>query len=63
MEFLIKNIIQRMEALINRGNEVFSTERKSICLDENKDKEVSKEKKQKGDKLIQNVCSFKVHEK
>ena len=60
MEFLIKNIIQRMEELINKGNEVFITERKSISLDIEKDEEISKEKKQKDDKLIQNSCSFQI---
>ena len=41
MEFLIKNIIQRMEAMQSKGNEVFSTDRKSVALDPEKHNEVS----------------------
>ena len=63
MEFLIKNIIQRMDALISKPNEVFSYDIKSFCEDNDKDKEISKEKKQKDkdDKLITINCSFKDH--
>ena len=63
MEFLIKNIIQRMDALISKPNEVFSYDIKSFCLDNKEDKEVSEEKKQKDkdDKLITINCSFKDH--
>ena len=32
MEFLIKNIIKRMEDMSQKGNEVFTTERKSVAL-------------------------------
>ena len=61
MEFLIKNIIQRMDALISKPNEVFSYDIKSFCSDNDKYKEISKEKKQKDDKLITINCSFKDH--
>ena len=33
MEFLIKTIIKRMEDMASKGNEVFTTERKSVALD------------------------------
>ena len=36
MEFLIKTIIKRMEDMASKGNEVFSTERKSVALDPEK---------------------------
>ena len=36
MEFLIKAIIKRMEDMASKGNEVFSTERKSVALDPEK---------------------------
>ena len=36
MEFLIKTIIKRMEDIVSKGNEVFTTERKSITLDPEK---------------------------
>ena len=47
MEFLIKNIIQRMEAMQSKGNEVFSTDRKSVALDPEKHNEVAQKRKQK----------------
>ena len=36
MEFLIKNIIKRMEDMSSKGNEVFTTDRKSVALDPEK---------------------------
>ena len=36
MEFLIKTIIKRMEDMSSKGNEVFTTERKSVALDPEK---------------------------
>ena len=36
MEFLIKTIIKRMEDMASKGNEVFTTERKSVALDPEK---------------------------
>ena len=47
MEYLIKNIIQRMEAMQSKGNEVFSTDRKSVALDHEQHTEVSQKRKQK----------------
>jgi 50S ribosomal subunit-associated GTPase HflX len=41
MEYLIKNIIQRMEAMQSKGNEeVFNTNRKNVTLDPEKHNEV-----------------------
>ena len=50
MEFLIKNIIKRMEDMSQKGNEVFTTERKSVALDPEKhnEKAVSQRKKNDG---------------
>ena len=36
MDFLIKTIIKRMEDMSSKGNEVFTTERKSVALDPEK---------------------------
>ena len=36
MAFLIKAIIKRMEDMQNKGNEVFTTDRKSVALDPEK---------------------------
>ena len=36
MEYLIKTIIKRMEDMASKGNEVFTTERKSVALDPEK---------------------------
>ena len=47
MEYLIKNIIQRMESMQSKGNEVFTTERKSVALDPEKHNEVAQKRKQK----------------
>ena len=41
MEFLIKNIIKRMEDMSQKGNEVFTTERKSVALDPQKHTETA----------------------
>ncbi len=50
MEFLIKNIIKRMEDFSQKGNEVFTTERKNVALDPEKhnEKAVSQRKKKDG---------------
>ena len=47
MEYLIKNIIQRMAAMQSKGNEVFTTDRKSVALDPEKHNEVAQKRKQK----------------
>ena len=49
MEFLIKNIIQRMEAMQSKGNEVFTTERKSVNLDPEKHTQTATATKRKKD--------------
>jgi hypothetical protein len=50
MEYLIKNIIKRMEDFAQKGNEVFTTERKNVALDPQKhnEKGVSQRKKNNG---------------
>ena len=50
MEYLIKNIIKRMEDFAQKGNEVFTTERKNVALDPEKhnEKAVSQRKKNDG---------------
>ena len=51
MEYLIKNIIiKRMEDFAQKGNEVFTTERKNVALDPQKhnEKAVSQRKKNNG---------------
>jgi len=47
MEFLIKNIIKRMEDMSQKGNEVFTTERKSVALDPQKHTETAAAKGRK----------------
>ena len=47
MEYLIKNIIQRMESMQSKGTEVFNTDRKSVALDPEKHNEVAQKRKQK----------------
>ena len=49
MQFLINNIIQRMEAVQSKGNEVFSAERKNVNLDPVKHNESGQKRKQKKD--------------
>ena len=49
MQFLINNIIQRMEAVQSKGNKVFSDERKYVNLDPVKHNESGKKRKQKKD--------------
>ena len=36
MEFLIRNIVERMESYASKGNDVFTTDRKSVVLDQKK---------------------------
>ena len=47
MEFLIKSIIKRMEDMASKGNEVFTTERKSVVLDPEKHSLRTAEKRKK----------------
>ena len=47
MEFLIKNIIKRMEDMSQKGNEVFTTERKSVALDPQKHNETATAQRKK----------------
>ena len=49
MQFLINNIIQRMEAVQSKGKEVFSDERKIVNLDPVKHNESGQKRKQKKD--------------
>jgi len=49
MEFLIKNIIKRMEDMSQKGNEVFTTERKSVALDPQKHNEATTKQRAKKD--------------
>ena len=49
MEFLIKNIIKRMEDMSQKGNEVFTTERKSVALDPQKHNETTTKQRAKKD--------------
>ena len=49
MQFLINNIIQRMEAVQSKGNEVFSAERKNVNLDPVKHNASGQKRKQKKD--------------
>ena len=50
MEFLIKTIIKRMEDMQSKGNEVFTTERKSVALDPEKHNQAAIASKRKKDK-------------
>ena len=47
MEFLIKDIIRRMEAMQQTGKEVFSPERKNVVLDTQKNTDTGPKRKQK----------------
>jgi small GTP-binding protein len=47
MNYLIKNIIQRMEAMQSKEGEVFKTERNVVALDTEKHSEVATKRKQK----------------
>ena len=47
MEFLIKNIIKRMEDMQSKGNEVFTTDRKSVALDPEKHNPTATAKRKK----------------
>ena len=47
MEFLIKNIIKRMEDMQSKGNEVFTTDRKSVALDPEKHNQAATAKRKK----------------
>lgn len=47
MEFLIKTIIKRMEDMQSKGNEVFTTERKSVALDPEKHNQAATTKRKK----------------
>ena len=50
MEYLIKTIIKRMEDMQSKGNEVFTTERKSVALDPEKHNQAANSAKRKKDK-------------
>lgn len=47
MEFLIKSIIKRMEDMSAKGNEVFTTDRKSVALDPEKHNQTTSVKRKK----------------
>ena len=49
MEYLIKNIIKRMEDMQSKGNEVFTTDRKSVALDPEKHNQTATTSKRKKD--------------
>ena len=49
MEFLIRNIIKRMEDMQSKGNEVFTTDRKSVALDPEKHNQAATTSKRKKD--------------
>ena len=48
MEFLIRAIVTRMEAYASKGNEVFTTDRKSVVLDQEKHTTTAIKKKKDG---------------
>ncbi len=48
MEFLIRAIVTRMEAYASKGNEVFTTDRKSVVLDQEKHTTSAVKKKKDG---------------
>ena len=50
MEYLIRNIIKRMEDMQSKGNEVFTTDRKSVALDPEKHNQAANAAKRKKDK-------------
>ena len=62
MEFLIKTIIKRMEDMASKGNEVFTTERKSVALDPESipNKQQQKERKILVDVVKIEFISFKI---
>ena len=47
MKFLIRNIVKRMEDMQSKGNEVFTTERKSVALDPEKHNQTATAKRKK----------------
>ena len=47
MEYLIKTIIKRMEDMQSKGNEVFTTDRKSVALDPEKHNTATATKRKK----------------
>ena len=47
MEFFIKTNIKRMEDMASKGNEVFTTERKSVALDPEKHNQAAATKRKK----------------
>jgi len=47
MEYLIRNIIKRMEDMQQKGNEVFTTDRKSVALDPEKHNQAAAAKRKK----------------
>ena len=47
MEFLIKTIIKRMEDMQSKGNEVFTTDRKSVALDPEKHNQAAVKQRKK----------------
>ena len=51
MEYLIREIIKRMESFASQGNDVFTSDRKSVVLDTKKhtDSQVAKGKKKDND--------------
>ena len=48
MEYLIKNIVERMESFASKGNDVFTTDRKSVVLDQEKHTTSAIKKKKDG---------------
>ena len=48
MEFLIKGVIKRLEAQAEKGNDVFTTDRKSVVLNQEKHTQSSVKKKKDG---------------
>ena len=48
MEYLIKNIVERMENFASKGNDVFATDRKSVVLDQEKHTTSAIKKKKDG---------------
>ena len=47
MEYLIKTIIKRMEDMQSKGNEVFTTDRKSVALDPEKHNQTAVKQRKK----------------
>ena len=50
MEYLIRTIIKRMEDMQSKGNEVFTTDRKSVALDPEKHNQQATASKRQKDK-------------